>query len=217
VVDDVVTGHCPANMHPDEWDLKPLIDMLEDIYLPRGRVTVQDLEGQTRDELVEYLDEAGAVAYAEKEAELGEEAMRDLERMVLLRVLDSKWMEHLDAMDNLREGVGLRAYGQRDPLVEYKREAYDMYQEMMAAIREEAVRILFHVEMSSEEALAAEPEPVARVVDSTPGVEEDPPAERSFQVIQGGRPSDAPGPNDPCWCGSGKKYRKCHGSQQVSE
>lgn len=216
VVDDVVSAHCPANLHPDEWDLGPVLDMLEDIYLPRGSVTKDQLQGNTREELVESLTQAGESAYEAKEGELGEEAMRELERMVLLRVVDSKWMEHLDAMDNLREGVGLRAYGQRDPLVEYKREAYNMYAEMTKAIREEVVRILFHVEMASEESLNAA-EPVAQVVDIPSSVEVAPASGRSFQVIQGGRPNDAPGANEPCWCGSGKKYRKCHGVSEVNE
>lgn len=216
VVDDVVSAHCPANLHPDEWDLGPVLDMLEDIYLPRGSVTKDQLQGNTREELVESLTQAGESAYEAKEGELGEEAMRELERMVLLRVVDSKWMEHLDAMDNLREGVGLRAYGQRDPLVEYKREAYNMYAEMTKAIREEVVRILFHVEMASEESLNAD-EPVAQVVDIPSNVEVAPASGRSFQVIQGGRPNDAPGANEPCWCGSGKKYRKCHGVSEVNE
>ncbi len=216
VVDDVVSAHCPANLHPDEWDLGPVLDMLEDIYLPRGSVTKDQLQGNTREELVESLTQAGESAYEAKEGELGEEAMRELERMVLLRVVDSKWMEHLDAMDNLREGVGLRAYGQRDPLVEYKREAYNMYAEMTKAIREEVVRILFHVEMASEESLNAA-EPVAQVVDIPSNVEVAPASGRSFQVIQGGRPNDAPGANEPCWCGSGKKYRKCHGVSEVNE
>ena len=216
VVDDVVSAHCPANLHPDEWDLGPVLDMLEDIYLPRGSVTKDQLQGNTREELVEFLTQAGESAYEAKEEELGEEAMRELERMVLLRVVDSKWMEHLDAMDNLREGVGLRAYGQRDPLVEYKREAYNMYAEMTKAIREEVVRILFHVEMASEESLNAA-EPVAQVVDIPSNVEVAPASGRSFQVIQGGRPNDAPGANEPCWCGSGKKYRKCHGVSEVNE
>lgn len=216
VVDDVVSAHCPANLHPDEWDLGPVLDMLEDIYLPRESVTKEQLQGNTREELVEYLTQAGESAYQAKEAELGEEAMRELERMVLLRVVDSKWMEHLDAMDNLREGVGLRAYGQRDPLVEYKREAYNMYAEMTKAIREEVVRILFHVEMASEESLNAA-EPVAQVVDIPSSADLAPASGRSFQVIQGGRPNDAPGANEPCWCGSGKKYRKCHGVSEANE
>jgi preprotein translocase subunit SecA len=215
-IEAVVSAHCPANLHPDEWDLQPLLEMMEDIYLPRGSVSLDDLDGKTREELMEDFFDRGELAYEAKEQELGQEAMRELERMVLLRVLDSKWMEHLDAMDALREGVGLRAYGQRDPLVEYKREGYNMYEEMKVGLREEVVRILFHVEMASEESLG-EAQPVAKVVDSTPEADSVPGGDRPFQVIQGGRPSHAPGANDPCWCGSGEKYRNCHGASEVLE
>ncbi len=187
VIDDAVTVHCPANLHRDEWDLKPLLELLEDMFLPRGVLTVEDLEGMSREEVVDALRDEAEKAYRAKEEQFGEEAMRELERMVLLRVVDTKWMDHLDAMDNLREGVGLRAYGQRDPLVEYKREAYDMYQEMMAAIREEVVRILFHMEMETEGTAPEAFGPVAHVIEEAP--EPDDERQRpAFQVIQGGRP-----------------------------
>ncbi len=186
VIDAAVSAHCPANLHRDEWDLKPLLEVLEDVFLPRGLVTLDDLSGMSREEIVQTLREAGDKTYSAKEEQFGQEAIRELERMVLLRVVDTKWMEHLDAMDNLREGVGLRAYGQRDPLVEYKREAYDMYQEMMAAIREEVIRIMFHMELENEEASEAFG-PVAHVIEQAPAADDEtnrPP----FQVIQGGRP-----------------------------
>ncbi len=186
VIDAAVSAHCPANLHRDEWDLKPLLEVLEDVFLPRGLVTLDDLSGMSREEIVQTLREAGDKTYSAKEEQFGQEAIRELERMVLLRVVDTKWMEHLDAMDNLREGVGLRAYGQRDPLVEYKREAYDMYQEMMAAIREEVIRIMFHMELENEEASEAFG-PVAHVIEQAP-VGDDETNRPPFQVIQGGRP-----------------------------
>ncbi len=148
VIEDAVTVHCPAQLHREEWDLTALLNSLADLFLPVEAIPLPDIEGMSHEELVEVLMVTGTRLYEEKEAEIGSENMRELERMILLRVVDSKWMEHLDAMDNLREGVGLRAYGQNDPLVEYKTEAYDMYQNMVGAIREEVVRIMFHLQMA---------------------------------------------------------------------
>ncbi|AUW94730.1 preprotein translocase subunit SecA [Sulfobacillus thermotolerans] len=216
LVDDALAVHCPANLHPDEWELQPLLDSLHEIFLPEGMVRVEDLEGKEREEMQQVLVEAGTRAYEQKEQEFGEEAVRELERMILLRVVDSKWMEHLDAMDNLREGVGLRAYGQQDPLVEYKKEAYDMYQNMLGAIREEVIRMMFHLQLAPQQPIPTL-EPVATVTDQEP--------HRPFQVIQGGQGTKPPkegqgrqlGRNDPCWCGSGKKYKKCHGADQETQ
>ena len=215
LIEDGLTVHCPPNLHPDEWEMQPLLDSLEEIFLPPGVISPEDLEGKERDEMQETLLEAGIRAYEDKEQEFGEDTVRELERMILLRVVDSKWMEHLDAMDNLREGVGLRAYGQQDPLVEYKKEAYDMYQNMLGAIREEVIRMMFHLQISPQQPLPTM-EPVATITEQEP--------HRPFQVIQGGQgaqPQAAKngqqpqlGRNDPCWCGSGKKYKKCHGANE---
>ncbi len=219
LVDDALAVHCPLNLHPDEWEMQPLIDSLQEIFLPPGAVTNEQLEDQERGEMEHILFEAGVKAYEQKEEEYGADTMRELERMILLRVVDSKWMEHLDAMDNLREGVGLRAYGQQDPLVVYKREAYEMYQQMLQAIREEVVRMMFHLQITQQLPTV---DPVAQSAEEGP--------HRPFQVIQGGQsaqstaqaangnvdsdPEHQLGRNDPCWCGSGKKYKKCHGANQ---
>lgn len=208
VIDDAVALYCPTNLHREEWDLEALFRSLEELFLPPGMADVEEARGMSREELAEYLMEKGEALYAQKEAEVGEEAMRQLERIILLRVVDAKWMEHLDAMDALRQGVGLRAYGQRDPLVEYKREAYDMYQEMLGAIREEVVRVLFHLQVTAAQPVPVTMEPVATVTQEQHGDEVMRPA-RPFQVIAGG--ASRPGRNDPCWCGSGKKYKRCHG------
>ncbi|MBX5467576.1 MAG: preprotein translocase subunit SecA [Firmicutes bacterium] len=206
VIDDALTVHCPPQLHREEWDLEALFRSLEEFFLPPGAADVEEARGMSREELAEYLQAKGEAIYAQKEAAIGAEAMRQLERIILLRVVDAKWMEHLDAMDELRQGVGLRAYGQRDPLVEYKREAYDMYQEMLGAIREEVVRILFHIQVSAEQPLTMTP--VATVTQEQHGDEVMRPT-HPFQVIPGGQAK--PGRNDPCWCGSGKKYKRCHG------
>ncbi len=217
LIDDALTVHCPANLHPEEWEMQPLLDSLDEIFLSDGVLKAEDLEGQGREALHEVILEAGTKVYAEKEEEFGSEAMRELERMILLRVVDSKWMEHLDAMDNLREGVGLRAYGQQDPLVEYKKEAYEMYQDMLGSIREEVIRMMFHLQMAPEQAMPVM-EPVATIT------EDNAPSHKPFEVIQGGQAHSSNksdghrlGRNDPCWCGSGKKYKRCHGANQESQ
>ncbi len=215
LIDDALMLHCPANLHPEEWEMKPLIDSVEEVFLPSGTLRAEDLEGMGREELHDVILEAGTNAYEQKEEEFGAEAIRELERMVLLRVVDSKWMEHLDAMDNLREGVALRAYGQQDPLVEYKKEAYEMYQEMLGAIREEVIRMMFHLQIAPEQVIPAM-EPVATITEENS-------SHRPFQVIQGGQGHSTKtdghqlGRNDPCWCGSGKKYKRCHGANQESQ
>lgn len=188
VIEDAVTVHCPVQLHREEWDLEALVTSLQDLFLPPDTVPLEEIEGMSHEELVETLMGYGERIYAAKEEELGHDTMRELERMIMLRVVDSKWMEHLDAMDNLREGVGLRAYGQRDPLVEYKTEAYDMYQTMVGAIREEVIRILYHLQMAPN----TEPvmEPVAHVTQEQHGDISEAPA-RPFQVIAGGRSGNA--------------------------
>jgi preprotein translocase subunit SecA len=206
VIDDALNVYCPPNLHREEWDLESLLKSLAEVFLPVGMVPLDEIQGMSRDELMETLSHYGEELYARKEDEIGSDNMRELERVIMLRVVDAKWMEHLDAMDNLREGVGLRAYGQKDPLVEYKTEAYEMYQNMVGAIREEVVRMLFHVQVapSVEEAQSEDIQ--------TPEV-----SSRLFQVIAGGKNTSpdpsAIGRNDPCWCGSGKKYKRCHGAQ----
>ena len=162
--------------------------------------------------------------YAEKEKSLGEGLLRHLERMVFLQMIDSKWKDHLYAMDSLREGIGLRAYGQRDPLVEYKREAFDMFSQMISSIREETVEAIFKLqaakperfkgafsvsaqELIHPEAVKFERPQEEEVVDE--GIAGVMPPKVSLQPVQSTQPKV--GRNDPCPCGSGKKYKKCHG------
>lgn len=214
LIEDATTMYCPQNLHPEEWDIGALLDSFDELFMPKGTLDPEELLGMNREELQEVIYQKGEELYQQKEEEFGSEAVRELERMILLRVVDSKWMEHLDAMDALREGVGLRAYGQRDPVVEYKKEAYDMYQDMLGSIREEVIRMLFHLQLAPQAEMQLT-QPVATVVAEQHGEER--PA-HPFQVIQGGqgRPArakaDQPGRNDPCPCGSGKKYKRCHGA-----
>lgn len=214
IVEEAVGLYCPPNQHPEEWNLEGLLESLEEFCLHHHQIAPDSLRELIQREAVTHeIMEAAEANYREKEEEVGPENMRELERVIFLRVVDSKWMEHLDAMDALRDGVGLRAYGQMDPLVEYKREAYNMYHEMLGAIREEVIRILYHVTVE-QESPDLQMEPQVLTVMEQHGDEMVTPA-RPFQVIQGGKPDDEPGRNDPCWCGSGKKYKRCHGLSEA--
>ncbi|HHY91705.1 MAG TPA: preprotein translocase subunit SecA, partial [Firmicutes bacterium] len=207
VVDDYLTSYCSENVVPEEWDIKGLLMVLEQTFFPPRMLTGADLSGKTRAELADFLKAKVDAFYAAREGEIGADTLRELERVVLLRVVDSKWMEHLDNMDDLREGIGLRAYGQHDPLVEYKREAYEMFQGMVARIQEDAVRYLFKVRVEKEKP-APERRSAFRNVSTNTAGENGPqqPFRRQGKKI---------GRNDPCPCGSGKKYKKCCGRDQV--
>jgi preprotein translocase subunit SecA len=137
--------------------------------------------------------------YDAKEAEFESENMRNVERIILLQVVDQKWMDHIDSMDQLRYGIGLRAYGQRDPVIEYKFEGFEMFEEMIRNIHEDAIRIIMHVRPQS----AIERKKVAEPISASHGEDE-----VKKPVVKG----DKVGRNDVCPCGSGKKYKKCHGA-----
>jgi preprotein translocase subunit SecA len=185
----------------DDWDLKELNELLLPTVplkpVTRGRITKKSKDG-----LKQQLKEEAVALYEEKETEFPEaETIREIERVILLKVIDRKWMDHIDDMDQLRQGIGLQAYGQRDPKVEYKMAGYDMFNEMMAGIKEDTVRLLFHVHVQEK----VEREQVAKVT----GTNKDDsvkkgPVKRAAVKIR---------PNDLCPCGSGKKYKNCHGAQ----
>ena len=150
VVDRTMAMYAPPEVYSEDWDLKALIAYAEEFYAPRGLLTVEYLQNLSREELDEYLHKVAADYYKEREDAIGPELMRELENLVMLKVVDNHWMEHLDAMDMLREGVGLRAYGQKDPLVEYKFEAYDMFEAMIDAIQDDVVRYIYHVNVITQ-------------------------------------------------------------------
>lgn len=197
VVQRAVDTYTPEGVYPEEWDLGGLLAHAEQIFLPEHNLTAADLEDMGRDALYEFLLEKTLEAYKAREEELGAEVLREMERMVLLRIVDEKWMDHLDAMDQLREGIGLRAYGQKDPLVEYKFESYQMFQNMVAGIQEDVVRYVFRVNVVQR------PVKQRQVVENKYAGREGPaqPVRREKKI----------GRNDPCPCGSGKKYKKCCG------
>lgn len=146
-VEDIVDNYATRELPQDEWDLKGLLADISQ-YIPLlGMLPENDLEGKDRDVLVEFLQEQAKNAYDAKESSMGDSLMRDIERMIILKIIDQKWIDHLHEMDALRDGIGLRAYGQKDPLIEYKREGRQLFEDMMKNIRHEVVMTLFHIQV----------------------------------------------------------------------
>ena len=186
---------------PESWDLDELNRLLLPI-IPLEKVTKEDVDAlkKGKEELKQSLKDKAVRLYEEKEAQFqSEEQIRELERVILLRVIDEKWMNHIDDMEQLRQGIGLQAYGQKDPKVEYKMLAYDMFNAMTASIQEDTIRLLYHVRIEEK----VEREQVAQVTGTNRDDEsEKKPVQRKAKKIY---------PNDPCPCGSGLKYKQCHG------
>jgi preprotein translocase subunit SecA len=204
LVDGLVDVHCPPDARPEEWDLAGLREAAARLIPPLGEVVLP--EGSV-DALAQALRSAALSAYERKEQEVGPATLREIERLVLLQTIDRKWIDHLYAMDSLREGIGLRAYAQVSPLIEYQREGYDLFQRMLTEIQEETVQVLFRVQVEgqvppSRPAAGAAPRRVAAG------------ATRSPAPSGAGDGPRKLGRNDPCWCGSGKKYKKCHGREE---
>ena len=204
IVENAVDMSIPDDQPSDKWDLKELNSLLLPVIPLKPITLTDDIKKMKKKELIHTLKEQAIKLYEAKEAEFPEaEQMREIERVILLKVIDNKWMAHIDDMDQLREGIGLQAYGQRDPVVEYKMSAYEMFEGMTAAIREDTVRILFHIRVEQK----VEREPAAKVT----GTNKDDtsvkaPKKRDVQKIY---------PNDPCPCGSGKKYKQCCGRKPL--
>lgn len=201
IVENAVDISVSDDQTPDKWDLQELNNLLLPV-IPLKPVSLSDEQKKSmkKNELKHNLKEEAIKLYETKEAEFPEpEQIREIERVVLLKVIDNKWMAHLDDMDALREGIGLQAYGQRDPVVEYKMQGYEMYESMMASIQEETIRILFHIRVEQK----VEREPAAKVT----GTNKD----ASSPSAHKKRVEQKIYPNDPCPCGSGKKYKQCHG------
>ena len=183
----------------EEWDLNELNELLLPIF-PIAPITSKDVEDKSAGEFIEELQEKLLTLYENKEKEFPEEeAIRELERVILLKVIDRKWMDHIDDMEQLRQGIGLQAYGQRDPLIEYKNIGYDMFDSMTLGIQEDTVKLLLHVKVEQK----VEREQVAKVT----GTNKDDSGVRAPKK----RESAKVYPNDPCPCGSGKKYKQCCG------
>ena len=205
IIESEMDQYANAKLYPEEWTLDGLIEDAEKIYAPEGKLKKEELEAMSRDELEETLKKTARDAYAAREQLFGEENMRELEKVVMLRVVDNHWMEHLDRMDMLREGINLRAYGQRNPLVEYKIEALDMFEAMEAAIQTDIAKLMYRVSIVTQEQQQLQD----RLQTARASHGEESSAAETKKKPQ--RHKSDIGRNDPCPCGSGKKYKNCCG------
>ena len=205
IIESEMDQYANAKLYPEEWTLDGLIEDAEKIYAPEDKLKKEELEAMSRDELEETLRKTAHEAYAAREQLFGEENMRELEKVVMLRVVDNHWMEHLDRMDMLREGINLRAYGQRNPLVEYKIEALDMFEAMEAAIQTDIAKLMYRVSIVTQEQQQLQD----RLQTARASHGEESSAAETKKKPQRNK-SDI-GRNDPCPCGSGKKYKNCCG------
>ncbi|MPM51282.1 Protein translocase subunit SecA [bioreactor metagenome] len=200
-INDAVDFYCSASVNRADWNL----DGLKGKFA--GWLTTdadfEDAASFNRAEAKEMLLNRGIELYDQREEEMGDEIMRSLERMILLRNVDSKWMDHIDAMEELKRGIGLRAYGQQDPIVAYRTESFDMFEEMTTSIREDTVRLMLTVRIRNEEETRRT---------QTVKITSESGASDGSDVKRPVRKKEKVGPNDPCPCGSGKKYKKCCGS-----
>jgi preprotein translocase subunit SecA len=203
VIESQVQAHTPEREVPEEWDLQGVIDYLNAKVFDEGTLALSDLDGKDPEEMIEDLYEKAIARYDEKEEQFTPDRMREFERVITLRTVDTKWMDHIDAMEQLREGIYLRAYGQVDPYRAYNIEGFKMFEEMVASIDEEIVNFLMKAEIREE---PIQRERVTHGLRVISGGKDDEPAKKQpvKRKVHVGR-------NDPCPCGSGKKYKNCHG------
>ena len=215
-VESTLNVYCPPDQYPEEWDVKGLTEVMQSQFgldVTQGKDDGGDsLRDVGRDALLEDLRTHARDAYTKKEQELGPDLMRFLEKTFMLQVIDHHWKDHLLGMDHLRDGIGLRGYGQKDPLIEYKREGFDLFAGMMERIKSDTLDRLFHVQAVRHEgeqpaappqSILSRPQPRMTLNRGDEAVAAPAPAQRAENKV---------GRNDPCPCGSGKKYKKCHGS-----
>ncbi|GAK41248.1 preprotein translocase subunit SecA [Paenibacillus sp. TCA20] len=193
-----VEAHCPDDI-PENWELQEVADYMNSKMLEEGAITRDDLWGKEVEEIVEFIFGKVQEKYDAREERIGEEMVREFEKVIVLRAVDSKWMDHIDAMDQLRQGIHLRAYGGTDPLREYQFEGFAMFNEMISTIQEEVATYVMRAQIESNQERQA-------VVDEKQISTSGEPAEKRPVKV-----ADQIGRNDPCPCGSGKKYKHCHG------
>ncbi|RPK08876.1 preprotein translocase subunit SecA [Priestia endophytica] len=203
-IERVVTTHTPKAELEEDWDLKAIVDYMNSNVLSEGQLDVKELKMKDPEEMIDLIFEKVKMLYNEKEAQLAEDQMREFEKVIVLRAVDSKWMDHIDAMDQLRQGIHLRAYGQNDPLREYQMEGFSMFESMIAAIEEDVTKYIMKAEIRNN----LERQEVAQGQSAVhPKEESDEKAVKKkpkTNVVDIGR-------NAPCPCGSGKKYKQCCG------
>jgi preprotein translocase subunit SecA len=200
IISSAVATYTVGSEYAEEWDLKGLEDYLNTIFLPKRCMDDKNFLSLTREELIEELECMAFNIYQNQENEFGENDIRELERVILLKVVDTKWIDHLDAMDQLREGIGLRAYGQQDPVRAYQMEGFDMFQQLINSIKEDTVKYLLNARVGN----VPEREQVAEVITTNQEGSIKVPVVREAKT----------GRNDPCPCCSGKKYKKCCGAEE---
>lgn len=200
VIERAVENYAPKNENEEEWNLNGLVDYINANLLPEGDITASDLAGKTQEEMRNLIWEKVLIRYNEKE-ELLQDQMREFEKVILLRSVDTKWIDHIDAMEQLRQGIHLRAYGQIDPLREYQNEGYMMFEQMVMAIEEDTAKYVMKAEIRSN----LERQEVAK------GQAVNPKADEGQVKRKPIRRGEKIGRNQPCPCGSGKKYKHCHG------
>ncbi|EMG28317.1 preprotein translocase subunit SecA [Listeria fleischmannii 1991] len=199
----VVTSNASSHEAEEEWNLQGIVDFVDANLLHEGAITVQDLQGRTSEDIEAFILGKIKEAYDEKEQLLSEEEFNEFQKVVLLRVVDTKWVDHIDAMDHLRDGIHLRAYGQIDPLREYQSEGFEMFEAMVSSIDEDVARYIMKAEIRQN----LEREQVAKGEAVNP--DEGKPEAKRKPVVKG----EEIGRNDLCPCGSGKKYKNCHGKE----
>lgn len=202
ISDSIVTTYCKESPHPDNWDWTALIAYAESILLPKGAIKKDELDFDTinPETLKDIIHSHAIKRYEDQENEFGSEILREVERRILIRAVDEKWMDHIDAMEQLKYGIGLRAYGQRDPVVEYRAEGFDMFDEMIRNIQMDSVKMLMNVKKQNADGKRTQ---VANPINAIHGDTVKQPKKRE---------ADKVGRNDECPCGSGKKYKKCCGA-----
>ena len=211
IIEAQMNQYANEKLYPEEWSLENLITDAEGIYAPKGRMKLEELEDMSRDELQDFLNQVAEESYTQREQLFGQDNMRELEKIIMLRVVDNRWMEHLDRMDMLREGIGLLAYGQRQPLVEYKIRGHEMFNQMIASIQNDIASLIFRVNIiTREQQEAMERENQQRMAAAKANHGDD------FQenVKQPVKNGEKIGRNDPCPCGSSKKYKNCCGKNK---
>jgi preprotein translocase subunit SecA len=205
LVTELVEAHIPEDLHPEEWDLRGLEAAFIGLFSVPLTLANRGEDDLTPESLHEFLLEKARTAYFQKEREWGPEIMRDMERLVTLQTVDQRWREQLLAMDHLKEGIGLRGYAQQNPLIEYKREGLDMFQEMIERIKRETIHMLFRIQVATREETEQLEEEQRQPMFFSHGESD------SGSKPQPARRAAKIGRNQPCPCGSGKKYKKCCG------
>jgi preprotein translocase subunit SecA len=216
VIDAKIASFIDPKKYPEDWNLKGLREEIQRIFLLDFQIAPEIIPELTEDKLQEKIKEAVLKIYEDKEKLYGPEIMRQLEKYASLRVIDGKWQEHLFEIDHLKEGIGLRAYGQRDPLIEYKKEAYQMFMELIDKVDEETVEMIFKLQVAERAPEKREPTREMKTIHQSAAGMGYAQAQPSEEVSSGKpkpiRVEKKIGRNDPCPCGSGKKYKKCCGA-----